>query len=96
MADFSLLEKLCSAGNSTGLDDWPNWQESQTQEVAFEAYDFYLDLPPRWVSGNYFAFGEGSGRLSIFWKEEKRYFVRHLTQEETERFCSITRATLHQ
>ena len=96
MADFSSLGEICSANNSDSVDEWPNWKEGETQEITLEAYDFYLDLlPPRWMSGDYFAYGEGSGSFSIFWKEGKRYFVRPLTQRETERFCTITRAALH-
>lgn len=96
MASFSSLGGICSPSKSDGVHEWPDWEQGQTQEITLEAYDFYLDLlPPRWMSGDYFAYGEGSGCFSIFWKERERYFVRHLTQQETERFCSITRATLH-
>ena len=74
-----------------------SWTQETTDQIDQETYDEKLDvLPPRWMSGNMFAFGEGSGPFSIFWKHQHRYFVRHLSDDQTEEFCRLARVQLHQ
>ncbi len=74
-----------------------SWAQGITDAIDQDTYDERLDiLPPRWISGRMFAFGEGSGPFSIFWQQQDRYFVRHLSDEQTEEFCRLARVRLHQ
>ena len=56
----------------------------------------YLDLlPPRYMNGNLFAFGEGAGNFILFWVEDRRYFAHQLSADDTETFCRSSRVSLH-
>ena len=74
-----------------------SWTQETTDQIDQETYDEKLEiLPPRWMSGHMFAFGEGDGSFSVFWQHQHRYFVRHLNDEQTEEFCLLARVRLHQ
>ncbi len=68
----------------------PWWEEGTTVEVKRATYDEKLDLlPPRYMDGNLFAYGEGAGSFSIFWQQGSLFYVHHLTQADTETFCQL-------
>lgn len=74
----------------------PWWQEGVTTEIDSAKYFEYLDLlPPRYMNGDLFAFGEGSGNFTLFFTEDKRYFAHQLSLEDTEAFCRLARVPLH-
>ncbi len=79
-------------------DDSPPWWEAGvTVEIEESTYDQYLDLlPPRYLSGNLFAFGEGAGNFILFWMETRRYFAHQLSVDDTETFCRLSRVPLNQ
>ena len=59
-----------------------SWTQETTDHIDQATYDEKLEiLPPRWMSGNTFAFGEGSGPFSVFWQHQHHYFVRHLSDD---------------
>ena len=59
-------------------------------------YFQYLDhLPPRYMNGNLFAFGEGASNFTLFWVEDRRYFAHQLSADDTETFCRLNRVSLH-
>ena len=46
----------------------PWWETGRSVEVDEATYYQYLDLlPPRFMSGHLFAFGEGAGNFVLFW-----------------------------
>jgi len=58
-------------------------------EIDRETYDWFLEyLPPKWM-GSGFAFAEGAEPIKLFWKNAGRYFVRQLTDAETQAFCRL-------
>ncbi len=64
-----------------------------TFPVSAEFYDTYLDLlPPRYLSGGLFAFGEGEDPFILFWSQQDAYFARALSDVETVAFCKATGA----
>ena len=68
----------------------PWWQEGTTVEIKEQTYYAKLDmLPPRYMDGNLFAYGEGAGRFSLFWSQSGKFYVHHLTQADTETFCQL-------
>ena len=75
-----------------------SWLPGTTEAIDEETYNDKLEiLPPRWMSGHRFAFGEGSGPFSIFWKDgPDAFFVTHLSMGDTEEFCQLARVQLHQ
>ena len=81
-------------GESVSMDDKnsPPWfQEGVICEVSETLYDYHLEvLPPRWIDGLKFAFGEGSGPFQLFWKRGDDYFGRQLSAEETFHFCRLS------
>lgn len=70
-------------------------RDRQVVETTADEYDFLLDvLPPRWMSGTYFAFAEGIAPFRLLWRHRGRYFSRQLTLEETQKFCRLSGASL--
>lgn len=70
-------------------------RDSQVVETTADEYEFLLDvLPPRWMSGRYFAFAEGIAPFRLLWRHRGRYFSRQLTLEETQNFCRLSGASL--
>jgi hypothetical protein len=61
-------------------------------EVTEEDFDYWLDvLPPKWMRGGQFCFGEGADCFRLFWfdKKTERYLCRQFTWEETVLFCHL-------
>ena len=61
-------------------------------EVTEEQWDYWLDvLPPKWMHGGCFCFGEGADAFRLFWFDRARcqYLCRQLTWDETVRFCEL-------
>lgn len=80
----------------TDDDSPPWWEAGVTVEVDESTYFQYLDhLPPRYINGNLFAFGEGAGNFTLFWVEDRRYFAHQLSADDTETFCRLSRVSLH-
>ena len=74
----------------------PWWQEGTTVEIKEETYYEKLDmLPPRYMDGSLFAFGEGAGNFSLFWKQSGKFYTTHLSQADTETFCRLAGVGLH-
>ena len=79
-----------------GDDSPPWWEEGVTVEVDESMYFEYLDLlPPRYMNGNLFAFGEGAGNFILFWVDASRYFAHQLSANDTETFCRLSHVALH-
>ena len=75
----------------------PRWQEGVTVEIDESTYYEYLEiLPPRYMNGDLFAFGEGAGNFVLFWMQARRYFVHQLSIDDTETFCRMSGVLLHQ
>lgn len=54
--------------------------EARIVAIDEEAWWWFLEvLPPRWMSGNAFAFAEGYDRFRLFWQRGDEYFVRQLS-----------------
>ena len=74
----------------------PWWEIDTTVEIKKETYYQHLDLlPPRYMHGDLFVYGEGGGPFSIFWSQHDRFYVRHLSLADTEAFCQLARVPLH-
>jgi hypothetical protein len=61
-------------------------------QVTEEDYYYWLEvLPPKWMSGSHFCFGEGYDPFRLFWMTHRddRYWCRQLTDEETDTFCRL-------
>ena len=92
-----LNSRLRSQDAKTSQESPPWWEDGVTVEVDQQTYYRYLDmLPPRFMNGDLFAFGEGAGNFVLFWQESKRYFAQQLSLSDTETFCSLSRVPLHQ
>ncbi len=73
-------------------EESPPWLENGVAvEIDAAKYFEYLDLlPPRYIDGDLFAFGEGEGNFVLFWSDAKRYFAHQLSIEDTEDFCRLS------
>jgi hypothetical protein len=92
LRDQLRIEKATLVGD----DSPPWWEEGVTVEIDESMYLEYLDLlPPRYMNGNLFAFGEGAGNFILFWMVARRYFAHQLSAEDTETFCRLSRVSLH-
>ena len=68
----------------------PAWEPGTTIQVKEETYYAYLDLlPPRFLDGNLFAFGEGCGAWSMFWIQDGSFYLHHLSEADTETFRQL-------
>ena len=84
--------------SSVDDEQTPPWHETgKVFEIDEKTYWYFLELlPPRWMDGDWFAFGAGSGSFRLFWQIRGVYFLRELTQDETRTFCEFSRVSLHQ
>ena len=65
-------------------------QTASVFETNEETYDYFLDaLPVHYMHGSLFCFAEGFAPFTLFFRRNKRYCVRQLTEEETEEFCRL-------
>lgn len=91
----SRLRSQDAQPNSADSPPW--WEEGVTAEIDEATYYRYLDmLPPRYMNGDLFAFGEGAGNFLLFWQEADQYYAHQLSLADTETFCSLSRVPLHQ
>ena len=73
------------------------WDDSVTVEIDGETYLQYLEvLPPRFMRGSLFTFGEGSGNFTLFWQQDRRHFAHQLSLADTETFCLLSGTRLQQ
>jgi hypothetical protein len=69
-------------------------QEGRVVRINEETWWYFLEvLPPRWMSSSAFAFAEGYDRFRLFWERSDQYFVRQLTEAQTDTFCKLTGAS---
>ena len=93
---WAFIETLVSSDPQPVGEDPPWFEPGQVCEVDEATYWQFLELlPPRWMNGNWFAFGEGTGPFRLFWQAQDSYFARELTDEETRTFCELSRVSLH-
>ncbi len=82
---------------NASTEDPPWFIPGMVQEIDEPTYWHFLELlPPRWMHGDWFAFGEGAGPFRLFWKLHGTYFARELTADETALFCNLSRTSLYQ
>ncbi len=99
---MTFSELLCSLTTGELIDTndplvAPWWEPGNVYETDEETYFEKLEiLPPRWMQGLAFCFGEGRGPFTLFWQKDERYFVRELTDEQTEQLCRLACVPLHQ
>ena len=73
----------------------PWWEEGVTVAVDEATYTKYLELlPPRFMQGTLFAFGEGAGNFTLFWQQDRRHYAHHLSLDDTLVFCRLSGASL--
>ena len=78
-------------------DSPPWWEDSVTVEIGETTYLQYFELlPPRFMRGSLFAFGEGSGNFILFWEQDGRHFARQLSTPDTNTFCRLSGTRVHQ
>ena len=89
---WSFLQRLVDIDPHVPPKDDPPWYEmGKLYEIDEETYWYFLELlPPRWIHGDWFAFGEGAGTFCIYLKTAQGYFVRQLTDDETRTFCTLS------
>ena len=75
----------------------PWWEDGVTVAIDEATYTEYLEmLPPRYIHGTLFAFGEGAGDFTLFWEQDRRYFAHQLSTDDTTAFCRLSGTALHQ
>jgi len=84
------------APRPTGAEKWEALvarisRPGEVQEVDDRTFDYFLEvLPPRWMGGGSFAFGEGADVLRLFWNDRNdRFYCRQLTWEEHVHFVRL-------
>jgi hypothetical protein len=59
-----------------------------------DTFTYFLEvLPPKFQSGNVFAFAEGSEPLRLFWRNDGHFFCRQLSWNETKTFCRFAQVS---
>jgi hypothetical protein len=92
---LSELIRLLTAPNPMPLDGTNGVMRLPTKtgivfETNEETYDHFLDaLPVHYMHGSLFCFAEGFAPFTLFFRRNKRYCVRQLSEEETEEFCRL-------
>ena len=94
---WEFLRVLVDVEPQVPTDDDPPWHEpGKLYEVDEETYWTFMELlPPRWIHGDWYAYGEGTGPFRIYVKLHDAYFVRELTGDETRKFCELSGTSLH-
>ena len=65
-------------------------QPGIVHETNEETYDHFLHaLPVLYMRGSLFCFAEGFNPFTLFFRRDGRYFIRPLSQDETEAFCLL-------
>lgn len=89
--------RIHDARTLTDAETPPWFEDSVTVEIDESTYMQYLDLlPPRFMRGSLFAFGEGAGNFTLFWQQDGRNFAHQLSLTDTESFCRLSGVPLHQ
>jgi hypothetical protein len=98
--------KLAPAVSAPPSENWKEHVEcisvsDRVYEVSEEDYFYWLEvLPPKWMRGSSFCFGEGYDPFRLFWVDRggprwcpgcprHRHCCRQLTDEETDTFCRL-------
>lgn len=94
---WEFLRSLVACEPRQLTDDDPPWHEPGNHyRIDKATYWRYLELlPPRWIQGNWFAFGEGTGPFSLYVKIRGVHYVRPLTDDETRTFCKLSGTPLY-
>lgn len=97
LTDF--LNERLNIDDAKPFDD-PNqppwWEEGVTVVIDEATYMERLEiLPPRYMSGLLFAYGEGAGPFTLFWQQGGQYFAHQLSQHDTALFCRLSNTRLH-
>jgi hypothetical protein len=94
------LRPRLKTADSKSLNDAssPPWfEEGVTVQVDEATYMRHLEvLPPRYISGLLFAYGEGAGNFTLFWQIGEHYFAHMLSAIDTERFCELSETSLYE
>lgn len=95
---WAFLHTLVDVDPYQPTDEDPPWHETgKLYETDAATYWHFLELlPPRWIHGDWFAFGEGTGPFTLYVKVRGVHFVRELTDKETRRFCELSGTPLYQ
>ncbi len=98
LSTLAELIKTLTAGEPVPIsDDAPFWEPGTISELDEETYYYWMEmLPPRWMRGSYFCFGEGAGTFRLFWKRGGKFYGRELSQEQTDQFATVANVRLHQ
>ena len=92
---LSELTRLLTAPDPIPLNGGAGLLRLPTQtgtvfETNEETYDYFLDaLPVQFMTGHLFCFAEGFTPHTLFFRRGQRFFVRQLTQSETEELCRL-------
>ncbi len=94
---WAFIETLTDGEVQSTTDADPPWfEEGKIAQIDEKTFWYFLELlPPRWIDGDWFAFGVGSGPFRLFWQVKDTYFVRELTDAETRTFCELSGTSLH-
>jgi hypothetical protein len=94
---WAFIETLVASDRQpTTIDDPPWFKPGDICEIDEKTYWYFLELlPPRWMDGNWFAFGEGAGCLRLFWQVKDAYLARELTADETRTFRELSGVSLN-
>lgn len=89
---WAFLRELVDIKPHVPSEDDPPWYElRKLYEIDEETYWYFLELlPPRWISGDWFAFGEGAGTFRLYFRTTEGHFVRQLDDDETRTFCKLS------
>ena len=95
LMDFLALLTRGSVAEAPADESWSDHvhrisEPGRVHAITEEAFDYWLDvLPPRWLHGSCFCQTEGEEAFRLFWRRDRRYFARQLTNAETLRFCRL-------
>ena len=89
---ISFLHSLMS-GPFHSIDDEnvPPWFEvGEVQQVSDTVYAYYCECRRvRWRDGLKFVWANDHQPFVLFWRIDRDYFARQLSEEETFRFCQL-------
>ena len=73
-AQLTLLNPELVSGETVPVDCdsvSPWFEPGVNSEISEETFFYFLELlPPRWMNGSMFTFGEGSGLFRLFWQRD--------------------------
>jgi hypothetical protein len=94
---WAFLNSLVDIEPHIPTENDPPWHEAgKLYETDASTYWHFLELlPPRWIHGDWFACGEGTGPFSLYVKVQGGHYVRELTDSETQTFCDLSGTPLY-